>query len=45
MGATEATQDRVGMIPRDWHRELKMTTLACGRPGAAGVCAADAWDC
>jgi hypothetical protein len=27
-----ATQDRVGMIPRDWHRELKMTTLAAAAP-------------
>jgi hypothetical protein len=26
--ALPRTQDRVGMIPRDWHRELKMTTLA-----------------
>jgi hypothetical protein len=32
----EATQDRVGMIPRDWHRELKMTTLAAAAPGRGG---------
>jgi hypothetical protein len=38
IGATEATQDRVGMIPRDWHRELKMTTLAAAAPGRGGRC-------
>jgi hypothetical protein len=27
------------MIPQDWHRELKMTTLAAAAPGAAAVCA------
>src|SRR5262249_47976229 len=37
---TEATQDRVG--PRDWHRELKMTTLTAAAPGAARVCATGA---
>jgi hypothetical protein len=26
------------MIPRDWHRELKMTTLAAAAPGRGGRC-------
>jgi hypothetical protein len=39
-----ATQDRAGMIPRDWHRELKMITLAATvRRG--GACATGARNC
>jgi hypothetical protein len=33
-----ATQDRVGTIPRDWHRELKMTTLAVAAGRGGDVC-------
>jgi hypothetical protein len=35
------------MIPRDWHRELKMTTLAAAAPARRDVykmCATDARD-
>ena len=33
-----ATQDRAGMIARDWYRELKMTTLTA-TAGRGGACA------
>jgi len=44
IGVTEATQDRVGMIPRDWHRELKMSTLAAAAPVRRAMYATGARD-